>query len=136
MQWGNVYRPSIHLRKFYHCDIPSQPILTRTSGNVSENYFLIRLQRLIFHCMIRWLYCWNGVDWNFCKYLVRDKSLWYWPFVDMNLHKRSRKTNEMNALSKRISINVDRALILQTTVALTRQQKFVIVDNLCTVKLL
>ena len=54
----------------------------------------------------------------------------------MNLHKRSRKTNEMNALSKRISKNVERAQILQTTVALTRQQKFVIVDNLCTVKLL
>ena len=53
----------------------------------------------------------------------------------MNLHKRNRKTNEMNALSKRISKNVERAQILQTTVALTGQQRFVIVDNLCTVKL-
>ena len=50
----------------------------------------------------------------------------------MNLHKRNTKTNEMNALSTRISKNVERAQILQTTV---EQQRFVIVDNLCTVKL-
>ena len=135
VQWVNAYWPSIHLRKCYHRDIPSL-IWTKTSGNVSENYFLIRLQRLIFLGMIRWFYCWNGVDWNFCQYLVRDKSLWYWPFVGMNLHKRNTKTNEMNALSKRISKNVERAWILQITVAYTGQQKVVIANNLCTVKLL
>ena len=52
----------------------------------------------------------------------------------MNLHNRNKKANEMNALSKRISKNVERAQILQTTVALL--DKSFNVNNLCTVKFL